>query len=98
MLRRRRGIAVPAQLRIVVRVNVDEARRQRLSARVDLDLTGALEPANRDYPVPGDREIPVKGGLAGSIDDVGVTDDERKHGQFPNLCVIFPHDATMATR
>ena len=83
MLGRGRGVAVPAQLRVVVGVDVDEAGAERPAAGVDLDFAPALERADRGDAVAGHAQVAPEGGPARSVDDVGVAYGERKHGRFP---------------
>ena len=82
---RGRQPVAPGHLRIVVGVDVDEARRDQLAARVD--LLGALGDvsADRGDLAVGDGEVGFVGIAAGAIDDGAVADHEagRRHAGTP---------------
>jgi hypothetical protein len=70
--RRRREVAVPEDLRVVVRVDVDEARRQRQAVEVDhLRCRVGHQLARERHggdAVAGDRDVGRPGGGAGPVD------------------------------
>ena len=81
--RRRRQVAVPEHLRIEVRVDVDEARRQHQTRQVD--LVGAF--ARSDLADSGDPpvdhfDIGLPARPAGAVDNRGATQD-RVHRSTP---------------
>ena len=84
MPRRRRHRAVPADLRVVVRVRIDEARRDDQAARVEGSLRGPadifpdLENLSR-----GDRDIGMPRRRARSVDDRAVPDQKIEHCILP---------------
>ena len=83
--RRRRQAVAPGHLRVVVRVHVDEARRDELAARVDLlGALGDIRPDRRDLAVDH-GEIGFIGVSAGAIDDGAVADHQagRGHAEPP---------------
>ena len=83
--RRRRQPVAPGHLRVVVRVHVDEARRDELAARVDLLGTlGNVAADRRDLAV-AHGEVGFVGISARSIDDGAVANHQagRGHGEAP---------------
>ncbi len=81
--RRARG-RVPEQLRVVVGVQVDEARRQRLPLRVNGFRGWLIDVADRDDPSVADADVAVTGGCAGAVDDLGVADQQVEHAKPPS--------------
>ena len=64
-------------------VEVDEPRRERQPAGVDLLCTAARDPADGRDPAAVDGEIPPDGITSRAVDDPGVANDEVGHcGHF----------------
>ena len=80
--RRARG-RIPEQLRVVVRVQVDEARVRRLPLRVDGFRRLLVDVADRDDPPVAHAHVAMSGGCAGAVDDLGVSDEQIQHEQPP---------------
>jgi hypothetical protein len=65
-----------------MRVQVDEARRQRLPLRINgfrgqvIDLTWW---ADGDDPPVADADVAMAGGRAGAVDDLGIADEQVEH-------------------
>ena len=77
---RRRQPVAPGHLRVVVRVHVDEARRYKLAARVDLlGSLGNVSADRRDLAVD-DGEVGFIGVAAGPIDDGAVANHQAGRG------------------
>ena len=80
---RGREVAVPEDLGVVVRVDVDEAGRQHQAVEVDdLVPAGAPDPvsdpgsADGGDPVTGDRDVGRPGRRAGAVDQRGVAQQQ----------------------
>jgi hypothetical protein len=82
--RRRRHRAVPADLRVVVRVRIDEARRDDQAIRVEGSLRGPADilPDLEDLS-RGDRDIGMPRRRARSVDDGAVPDQKIEHCILP---------------
>src|SRR5262249_1483208 len=73
-------VRVPEELAVVVRVQVDEARREGKAAGVDFrraTLGGSAD--GRDFPARH-GEVAAAGRRTGAVDEEGVTNDEVGHG------------------
>jgi hypothetical protein len=64
---RRREALVPDRLAVVVRVDVDEARRHEPPARVDLVAPRAVDGAHRSDATAGDREVRFERRASGAV-------------------------------
>ena len=79
VLERRPDPAVPEQLRVEVRVRVDEAGGDHLPAGVDLGARAAREAAaNVLDATVADPEIAPERGEAGAVDDATVADHDDR--------------------
>src|SRR4029453_5550063 len=67
---------IPHDLRVVVAVVVDEARRDDPPVRFDGLTRGSAEPSQLDDLSLRDADVAVEGGPAGSVDDASVLDEE----------------------
>ena len=82
MLHRRARSRVPEQLRVVVSVQVDKTRRQRLPLGINgfrsrvLDVTRW---ADRGDPPVADTDIAVAGRCACAVNDFGIADEQVEH-------------------
>ena len=82
-------LLVPADLAVVVGVDVDEAGRDEVATGVDLPVAGFGDAAvgcgddGRDRAAPH-RDVAGEGGSPGSVDDAGVSDDEISHWCTPS--------------
>ena len=76
--RRARG-RVPEQLCVVVGVQVDEARRQRLPLGVNGFRGRVIDVTDGDDPPVADADVAVAGGHAGAVDDFGIADEQVEH-------------------
>ena len=82
--RRARHHRVPRDLRVVVRVRIDEARRQHQPLGVDHALGGvAVGTADLADDAVVDAEIAHEAGAAGSVADARVLDQQVEHSCFP---------------
>ena len=72
---RRRERGVPEDLRVVVRVDVDEAGCDDVPARVELPLAVEVGADGRDLAVR-DRDVGARAGRARAVDDGATLDDE----------------------
>ena len=71
---------IPRDLRVVVRVRIDEAWCQHQAARVEHALGGqAVAPADRADETVLDAEVAHEAGAAGSVDDPRVLDQQIEH-------------------
>jgi hypothetical protein len=82
---RRRGVRVPRQLRIVVGVQIHDARGQHEPLGVDplarrAQIGAASIIADRGDAAVPDCQAAVPGRCAETIDEAGVDDDEIVHG------------------
>ena len=73
--RRARG-RIPEQLGVVVRVQVDEARRERLPLCVNGFRGLLVDVTDRDDPPVTHADVAVTGGRAGAVDDLSIADQE----------------------
>ena len=77
----RRGDRIPAQLRIEVRVDVDETGCDVLAVRADLALALFFDLADLRYAVAVDGDIRGHRGTAGAVDHLAAPDhDVMAHG------------------
>ena len=84
VLHRRAGGGIPEQLRVVVGVQVDEARGQRLALGVNGFGGEIIGFADRDDPAVGDTDVTVTGGRTGAVDDLRVADQQVEHVSQPS--------------
>ena len=82
--RRRREIGIPEQVRVEVRVRIDEARRDAQSAPVDLVRGRARVADGADETAPA-RDVGLVPGAAGTVDDRRAPDDQ----------IVIRHGATL---
>src|SRR5262249_39225367 len=87
--RRRRERRVPEDLRVVVRVDVDEARRHGMPTGVELAGTGQAITDPGDG-VAGHRDIGATARRAGAVDDRAAADDEIRHVSLPHCGPGYP--------
>jgi hypothetical protein len=79
---------IPEQLSVVVGVQVDEARCERLSGRINgfrgllVDITDGNDP-----PV-AHADVAMSGGCACAVDDLGISDEYIQHCSL--LCACQP--------
>ena len=73
--RRRRQCLVPEDLRVVVRVEVDEAGDHREPVGVDRPASRLVILANPDDPPIANRDIGGPWGRAGPVDDASVANE-----------------------
>src|SRR5262249_23462191 len=71
----RQGV-VPADLRVVVRVWVDEPRAHRQPRRADLAPAGAGLATHLGQTVAVDRDVAGEARVAAAVEDDSLTDDE----------------------
>ena len=81
VLQRRARLSVPAELRVVVRVRIDETRRCGEAVGVDLSLAPFGHAAHAGDPPAADADLPPIAGHPRSVIDVGVADDQVHHVQ-----------------
>ena len=83
---RRRDVLVPADLAVVVGVDVDEAGSEEVALGVDdassLGPTGSRRRDVRDLPIV-DHDVPAPRRSAGAVHDSRVPDDQVVHAQPP---------------
>jgi len=81
----RREIGIPADLRIEVRVQIDEAGRDDMPFGVDLALALGRDLADFGDPAIGDSDVAMERLCAGSVDNGSTTDhDVMGHGERPS--------------
>src|SRR4029077_8541303 len=73
---RRRQCVIPADLRVVVRVRIDEAGADGETGRVDLALARARLAADLSQAVGVDGDVTGVCGRAAAVDDGAAADDE----------------------
>src|SRR5262249_37132217 len=76
MPRRDRAEAIPEHLRVVVRVDVDEARRDDLPGRVNGLARGSRWRADRDQAAVPDPEVAAESRRAGAVDERASDDPQ----------------------
>ena len=64
------------KLRVVVRVDVDEPRRDQEAVGIDFTITALAECSDLDHPSVMDRDIGGVPRRAGAVDDRPAADDE----------------------
>src|SRR5262249_27413636 len=74
--RRDRAEAIPEYLRVVVRVDVDEARRDDLPGRVDGLTRGSGCRADRNQSAVADAEVAAESRRAGAVDERASDDPQ----------------------
>ena len=77
--RRRRQRGVPEHLRVVVRVDVDEARRDDLALGVDRARRLLVDVADRRDPAVADSDVGDPAGRTRAVDDRATADDHVEH-------------------
>ena len=83
VVRRRPQRRIPEHLRVVVRVDVDEAGRDRAARRVELRLAAQVRADLADHAVR-DRDVGDAAGRAGAVEDGSAADDEvSRHRSLP---------------
>ncbi len=89
------GSGIPVQLRVVVRVNVDEARCHQQAVGVD-GLVGIarVDPADVDDPAVVDCDIGGARGRAGAVDDRAAAEQEPGHAGAPLTVRTSPSRST----
>ena len=94
------GIAIPEELRIKVRVRIDEAGRDDLAFGVDFLAALFRDPPDFRDAVSAERDVGVVGRHAGAIDHTAIPDHQIVHFKFlPNvLCSEFRHICRMKRR
>ena len=87
---RRRDVLVPANLAVVVGVDVDESGGQEVALGVDdptrLGRAGSRWRDVRDLPIV-DHDVPALRRSARAVDDGCVPDDQIVHSQSPPIAV-----------
>src|SRR5262249_46552525 len=77
-------------LTVVVRVDVDPARRDQEAVGVDFALAGPELAADRRDAVAIDGDVARKGRLAGAVDDLSAVDDDVVHrGRSLKFCAMM---------
>ena len=71
---------IPAKLRIVMGMDVDEARREHLPFGVDLGLATRGHLVDLDDAIASDRHIARKGGCASAVNNKRIADDKFRCG------------------
>ena len=84
MIARRRQRRIPEHLRVVVRVDVDEARATRTGRGVELDVAGQVR-ADRVDASGSDRHIGRERLAAGAVEHRPTFDDEFGHVGSPSI-------------
>ena len=79
---------VPADLAVVVGVDVYESGGEEVASSVDLsggrlDDSALLAPNHCGDTTTSDGYVAVESGASGPVDDAGVADDQIVHGQSP---------------
>src|SRR5262249_24821923 len=92
---RDREPAVPEELRVVVRVDVDEARRDDRPLRHQRSTRRPVDPPERDDGPVADAEVAPPRRRAGAIDERAAADDEIEVGHVPTL--LHPAPAPQGT-
>ena len=80
--RRARG-GIPHELRVVVRVRVDEAGSDDVAGGVDLSGGFVVDRADRDDPPVTNADVGDAPGRPGAVDDGSASDDFVEHGVHP---------------
>src|SRR5437870_2813342 len=103
VLGRRRREAVPAKLRVVVRVDVDEARRHDVPAGVDFPRAPTVDTAHCDNAIRRYREVAAASRGSRPIHDARVADHQRQfarnahtHAPVENIRLAPPRSARRA--
>ena len=91
----RRQLAVPGHLPVIMRVDVDEARRDEQARRIDLFCAGLLYGADSGDVAVLEPDIRDEGRGAGSVDHRSVADDEMK--TFTHATASSPADGREAS-
>jgi hypothetical protein len=81
---RRRRKRVPDELRVEVRVEIDDARGERAPLRVHPGVPAADVTADRRDAAVRDRQAAVPRRRAGPVDQQGVVDDQIVHVPSPS--------------
>ena len=81
---RRREIRVPGGLTVVMRMDIDEARRDQQSARIDFAAPAANIAADRRDEFAVDRYIGNAPRRTRAVDDRAVADDDIVHAVSPD--------------
>ena len=76
---------IPEDLRVHVRMPVDEARRNHRTLGVDDFFGGFIQLANGGNLAAGDSHVGAKAGRPGAIDNLGITNDKiQRHFCSPS--------------
>ena len=81
--RRGRERCIPGHLRVVVRVNVDDARRQSEAVGIDGPGSRILDLADVGDAAILHRKIGAPGLVAQAVDDRGAANDQIDHHRLP---------------
>ena len=84
--RRRCQRPVPEDLRVEVRMDVDETRRHHLAAGVDDGGRLRVELADRHHAVVLDADVRPSTGCPRPVDEIAASDDQIKHGPSLSGC------------
>ncbi len=80
---RRRHFGIPCRLAVIVGVDVDEARRDDLAARVDFLAPRCQILAHRNDAVAVDRDVGDERRAARAIDDRAAANHQIMHVRLP---------------
>ena len=78
--RRRGGGRIPEHLGVVVRVDVDEARRDDEAVGVDGARRGLVDLADRDDAPVAYADVSTAACRSGAVDDAATADEQVQHG------------------
>ena len=77
--RRRRQRLIPEDLRVVVRVQVDEPGNEREAVGVDRAARALVDASERHDPPVADADVGWPRRRTGSVDDAAVADEHIEH-------------------
>src|SRR3546814_1551396 len=72
-------LGIPEHLRIIMGVNVDEARRHDQSRGIDLALRWPRHRAHRRNPIPRNRDVAYETCRTAAVDDRTATNNQVVH-------------------
>ena len=99
VVRRRRQRRIPEDLRVVVRVDVDEARRDDLTRRVELARRRSSRSPISVMHAVGDRDVGGASRRAGAVDDGAALESPRSVAiGVPRLLVGVPRSPSFVPR
>ena len=92
-LTRRCARWIPKDLRVIVRVEVDDAGGNYEALRIDDLMSGAVDLSDLDHLAVGDRDVGTARRRAGSVDDITIADNhvEGGHSDLPIVARHHSH-------